>query len=126
MAELTAEAVREVFRACLVDPGTEDAIQVDGIVHKVMLSKPKLTECKEQIEALLAELPDQFQEGGGGGWSFLNACLDRHDVQWGEHVDMERLFMLGMGIDKVVCQLPRELWVALPGGVPYYMVKKPD
>jgi hypothetical protein len=73
---------------------------------------------------MLAELPDMFKESGGGGWSFLNACDDRHGNQWtGLHQRMEQLFQLGIGIDKVECQLPREVWPALPGGMPYYIVK---
>jgi hypothetical protein len=123
--QLTSTAVTEVFRACLVDPGTEDAIEVDGIVHKAMLSKPLLEENKGKIEAFLAELPSEFQEKGGGGMSFLNACNDKHGMQWGEHVNMEQLFMLGLGIERVKCLLPRDMWEVLPGGMPYYVVLEP-
>jgi hypothetical protein len=35
---------------------------------------------------------------------------------------MAQLFALGLGIGMVECQLPRELWDMLPGGVPYYVV----
>jgi hypothetical protein len=80
-----------------------------------------------EIRAMLAELPDQYRKSGGGGWSFLNACDDRHGTQWtGFHRTMEHLFMLGLAIGAVTLLMPRELWDALPGGMPYYMVDVDD
>ena len=73
---------------------------------------------------MLSELPDEFRVSGGGGWSFLQACNDRHGTQWtGFHQAMEELFMLGMAAGLVTELLPRDLWDALPGGMPYYAVK---
>ncbi len=73
-------------------------------------------------EFLLA-LPDSFQASGGGGMSFLNACMDRNGVQWGEHRDIEQLFCLGTALKLCSLCLPRDMWDALPGGMPYYVVK---
>lgn len=62
-------------------------------------------------------------KSSGGGWTFLNACHDRHGNLWtGFHRRMEELFMLGLAIGKVHCLFPRDLWDALPGGMPFYMV----
>ena len=71
---------------------------------------------------MLSDLPAEFHQEWGGGWSFLNACRTRSGKQW-THVEMEKLFVLGLGIEMVVCCLDREFWSSLPGGVPYYMVK---
>lgn len=53
------------------------------------------------------------------GSSFLNACVDRDGVQWGEHVNVDELVMLGQGIGKLKFCLPRERWDVFPGGMPY-------
>ena len=120
--ELTAENVWNIFAECLGgDPDT--SVIVDGITNRFGFLPNKLDEHRESIESMLAQLPDEFHENTGGGWSFLNSCNTRDGVQWGEHRNMEQLFALGMGIDKVECQLPRDMWAALPGGMPYYVVK---
>jgi len=55
--------------------------------------------------------------------SFLNACQDRNGNQWTDlHQRMEQLFVLGQAAGFVSCLLPRDMWAALPGGMPYYVV----
>jgi hypothetical protein len=56
--------------------------------------------------------------------SFLNACVDKHGNHWGEHPSVEQLLVLGVAIGKIEYCLPREYWRALPGGVPYFMIKQ--
>lgn len=120
---LDPQTVEVVFAICNSETGD---VHVEGIVESARFDKPALADHAEQIAALLLELPDEFMVSKGGGWSFLNACFDRHGEQWtGFHRTMDRLFMLGMGIGMVECQLPREMWDALPGCMPYYVVKDP-
>ena len=72
---------------------------------------------------MLSHLPTGFHKSGGGGWSFLQACQDDNDVQWtGEHRTMDMLFALGQALGYVALALPREMWAALPGGMPYFVV----
>ncbi len=98
-------------------------MRVTGIVNTALFSTARLARHRTTIGAMLAELPDEFHRDRGGGWSFLNACNDRHGEQWADlHATMEQLFMLGVATDQAECQLPRELWSALPGGMPYYCV----
>jgi len=52
----------------------------------------------------------------------LNACYTKAGEHWGEHVSMDRLFTLGQAAGYVKCCLPRELWPALPGSMPYYVI----
>ena len=119
--QLTPDAVDAVFNACQSDDGD---VEVDAIVATVKFDGAKLADYGESIVGLLMELPDEYRESVGGGWSFLNACMDRHGNQWtGLHMEMGKLFALGQGAGLVSCLVPRELWSALPGGVPYYMVK---
>jgi hypothetical protein len=120
--ELTPQVVEETFETCYSPTGE---VEVDGIRSLgVRFDKTLLADHAELIAFLLGELPDEFKASGGGGWSFLNACNDRHGRLWtGLHSTMDKLFMLGMGVGLVECQLPRDMWVVLPGGMPYYLVK---
>lgn len=121
MTRLEPQIVEETFDACL---DTNGDVVAEGVVLRARLSRDRLADHAEVIAALLGELPDEFKMAGGGGWSFLNACNDRHGELWtGMHTTMDKLFMLGTGLGMVVCQLPREMWPALPGGMPYYIVK---
>ena len=125
--ELTSKAVHEIIMDCLFDE-TEDrsnAIIVKGIVSGFGFNPVKLEKHKEEILALLDELPNDYKEGSGGGMTFLNACYDKHGNQWtGEHRTMEELFCLGIAVGAVTECLPRDMWEALPGGMPYYAIKK--
>jgi hypothetical protein len=63
------------------------------------------------------------EESGGGGWSFLNFCQDRHGTLWtGMHQTCEELIVLGIGLGMVKWCLPRGMWDALPGGMPYLVI----
>jgi hypothetical protein len=124
MAEqiLTADHVSKVFYECLSCSG-EDAKKVTGIVRHAFFSPPAIEAHKTEISEMLAELPDEFRTSGGGGWSFLQACTDRHGNLWtGLHKAMEELFMLGMAAGFVTELLSRDMWSALPGEMPYYAV----
>lgn len=123
---LDPERVKEVFTTCLFADGEDhaDRILAEGVVNTVGFHPRRIAEHKDEIEAMLKELPDEFWLSGGGGWTFLNACNDRHGNQWtGEHLRMEQLFQLGMAIGKVKSLMPRDMWSALPGGVPYYVIE---
>jgi len=124
--KLEAKKVSEIFLDCL--PETEDVnidelIVIEGIVAKFGFVPEKIKKHKEEIIVLLSELPEEFRKEKGGGWSFLNACVDKEGKQWtGEHQIMEQLFCLGMAIGKVKSIFPREVWSAMPGDMPYYMI----
>jgi hypothetical protein len=123
--KLTALNVNTIFQSCLFKDGEtiNDACVVEGVVSKVEFHPRRVNNHRVEIEALLLELPDAFRNSNGGGWSFLQACDDRHGNQWtGLHRDMEELFQLGMAIGKVKCLMSRPMWQALPGGMPYYVV----
>ncbi|MDP2665599.1 MAG: hypothetical protein Q8P23_03110 [bacterium] len=122
---LDPERVNAIFMDCLFKDGedTSKHIKAEGITKNVGFHPERLESHKTEIEAMLDELPDEFKKSGGGGWSFLNACNDKHGNQWtGFHQRMEQLFQLGIGISKVQYQMPREMWSVLPGGMPYLVV----
>lgn len=124
-AVLTAEKVEELFKLCLA-ASADEGIVVQGIVSTAAFRPDAIENHREKIGALLAELPEPFQQKGGGGWSFLNASFDKHGEQWtGFQRIMEHLFMLGLASGQVTELLTREEWSALPGQMPYYMVVAP-
>jgi hypothetical protein len=122
---LDSEKVYGIFKDCLFRDGedTTNHVLAEGIMSKVGFHPERLKLHEPEVIELLDELPEKFKEGSGGGWSFLNACMDKHDIQWGEQLNAEQLLLLGMALGKVQCQAPREMWSMLPGGVPYYVVK---
>ena len=125
MPTIDPQRVTDIFRDCLFNEGedTTEHVKAPGILHNVGFHPGRLEWNKTEIEAMLDELPDTFKKSGGGGMSFLNACVDRHGEQWtGLHLTVEQLFMLGVAVGKAELLLPRERWSMLPGGMPYYLV----
>jgi hypothetical protein len=122
--------VNTVFRDCLfreeeVKDGQPiiEPVKVEGIVNTFGLHPERVKGHTREIAAWLDQLPNPFQEKMGGGASFLNSCTDKHGEQWtGVHRTMEQLMCLGMAIGRVRFVLPRGMWGALPGGMPYFVV----
>lgn len=121
--KLTSQAVHDLAKKCANVGDDGDAVKVEGIVTNYLFSKSRLEENKDEVVALLNELPEQFRAATGGGWSFLMAAHDKHDNHWGEHPSMELLFALGIGLGKVNYLMPRSFWPAFPGGMPYLVIK---
>ena len=121
---LTSKLVEDLFYKCIIkeEEDTASAIIANGIMSNVEFSPERLENAKPQIAHFLDELPDSFKISGGKGNSFLNACEDKHGHLWGEHYSMEQLFQLGIAAGFAKCMLSKELWMALPGGMPYYVV----
>ena len=122
--KLTAENVWAVFRDCLFkdDEDTAQAVIAEGIMSKFGFHPERLAAHTGDIRSMLDCLSDDFQVSGGGGMSFLNACMTKDDNQWGEHQNMEQLLALGIAIGYARILLPRNMWSVLPGGVPYFSV----
>lgn len=97
-----------------------DAVFVDGISAKLGFHSGRLAEKREEIRGLLNEMSPEFHTKGGGGMTFLNLCNDKNGDQWtGFHRSMQLNIPLGMGVGMARYCLPRELWTALPGSMPY-------
>jgi hypothetical protein len=125
---LTSEAVHEIMKSVLFKDDElpdgkppENAIRVEGLVNRFAFHPERIAAAKPQIDALLLELPDDFRQSKGGGWTFLNAAQDRHGRLWGQHREMEALVCLGIAAGSASWML-KEMMSALPGGVPYFEV----
>jgi hypothetical protein len=122
---LNSERVEAIFMECLFQEGedTTGYISALGIRSDVGFHPQRLQSHRQEIEAMLDELPNEFKKSSGGGSSFLHACNDKHGNQWTDlHQRMEQLVQLGFGIGKVQYQLPRAMWSFLPGGMPYIVI----
>lgn len=124
---LTPQAVGRLWTACGATAWGPDAVEVTGIREKGLFSRTGVAARWTEVAGLLDQLPVEFRSrpaGGGGGWSFVNACYTRDDVLWtGDHAVMERLFMLGEAAGLVKPLFARELWPGLPGAMPYYVIE---
>lgn len=116
--ELTIQNVDNVVLDCLDRTLKDNTVVCKGIVKDYGFNKEKLELHYDDICSMLEQLPEQFKEGA----NFLEAYERKDGTPWGCHVRMEALFCLGMGIGKVECLLPRELWDKVSFGVPYYRV----
>lgn len=124
MKKLTAENVTQTMMNCLFHDGEDHTnfVKAEGITRNFGFHPDRLEESKQDIIDYLTQLPANFRKSGGGGWSFLQACMTEDGRHWGEHHNMEDLFALGCAIGKCHCLVPRDMWHILPGGVPYYVI----
>lgn len=129
---ISADRVEEILRDCLYRPDEmaegdevpEGTVIVEGIINTFGFHPQRLESHRGEVRDMLMNLPTQFRQSEDGGWSFLNACQDRNDVQWtGLHRTMDHLVVLGIGLSLADWSLPRDIWSALPGGMPYFVVK---
>lgn len=128
--KLTAENVRAVATDCLFTDAEypagvelpDGAVVVEGIVNKYGFHPARLEAHRADVAGMLGQLDDSFKSAGGGGMSFLNACVDRDGNHWAEHPTMGLLFGLGIGLGLARYTMPRDMWSVLPGSVPYITV----
>ncbi|MDH0373738.1 hypothetical protein N5J23_18125 [Comamonas aquatica] len=122
---LTATRVHEIFSDCMPREGEDESrlVRINVFKNYAICNVDRLNAHKDEIALMLQELPISFQANGGGGMSLGHAAMDKHGNQWArEHLDLETLFALGLGVSKVGLMFPPEKWKLLPGGMPYYVV----
>lgn len=120
---LEPEILERIFLDCLTNDKEHGLDSGVVVMHNFLFDKEKLELHRNKIDQLLSYLPKEFFKRTGGGWSFLMACNDKNGRQWtGMHLTMEKLFALGIGIGKVKHLVAQQMWFALPGGVPYFVI----
>jgi hypothetical protein len=124
----SASTIERLMAECLFEPNEpkEPYIEAVGVVHTFRFHPVRLAERLAAIREQLEGLPEEFQQRSpSGGGSFLNGCMDRFGIQWGEAYQVEALMCLGIASGFVRYCMPREYWGTLPGGVPYFLVLSP-
>lgn len=128
--ELKASEVSRIFIDCLFPenymelPMDTKCIMVEGITRTFGFKADKIEEHVSEIKALLDELQPEFHEEIGGGYTFMSMPFDKNGTQWGEQINAQELMVLGIAAGWAKYLMPRPLWVAFPGGVPYIMIPK--
>lgn len=125
---IASENVSKVFFNCYLKNKEEhenekNPIIVEGIVYKYSFNPIKIEENKDIIISFLQQISKSFYINVGEGDSFLNFCKDKNGELWTtSHEEMEQLMLLGMAIDKIEYCFPREIWISLPGNMPYLVI----
>jgi hypothetical protein len=112
---IDATTVRELTGSVLSPDGTI----VEGIVRNFGIDVPKLEKDRDLVRSWIAELPTEFLQEGGGGWSFLQLCATRDGELWGEQSTAESLYVLAAALGLAKFLMPRDMWKLFPGGMPY-------
>ena len=122
--KLTTENVESLFLDCLFRDGedTSNPAVAEVVMSKIGFNRERIESHKGEIGEMLMELSDDFHSDKGGGMSFLNACMTCDGEQWGEHRSIDQLLALGIASGQAKMLLPRAMWSALPGGMPYFVV----
>ena len=128
---IDSELVTATFKGCLfnddeVAAGINEFTEARGVLGHVGFHPNRLEEQRAQVQAWLAQLPDNFKDGLGGGWSFLQMCQTADGEHWtGLPKVCDELVMMGIGLN--LCSvIMREVAEALPGGVPYILIHSTD
>ncbi len=131
--KLNSDTVNRIFGECLLTSdeardntfvngntiNEEKVTLIQGVLSRFGLNKARLDANAADIAELLNELPSEFKDG----WTFLNMCTDKDGNNWTDlHQTMEQLVVLGIGVNKISYPFPKEMWKALPGGMPYIKV----
>lgn len=96
----------------------ERGVDVRGAMLRLFLDKEKLETHRADVVSWLNELDPKFKEG----WSLMQAVATKDGELWGEQRDADALFTLAQALGLAEPTMPRELWHALPGCMPYYTV----
>lgn len=131
--ENLSQQVHSLMMDCLFKPQEivdgkppENHILVDGILGQFALHPERTKNNKDKIKDILNQMPEAFHVGKGGGMSFLNLCETKDGEHWAEHSTMNSLVVLGIATEQAAYCIPREMWSALPGGMPYVMFLTED
>ena len=118
--------IHEIFLDCLFKEGEDHSqyISASGLTISVDFHPERIEKYSDEIHNILLNLPKEFQEDEGGGYTFLNMVLDKENNHCMEQSTAQELLLLSMGSGWADNLLPREVWSALPGGVPYIIVYK--
>jgi len=126
---ISSHRIEEIIKDCLYNANeivdgkpVMKPVVADGILRNFGFHPIRLESHREEVRAMLMELPPEFMRSKGGGMTFLNACMTKDGELWGQHENMEQLFVLGIGLKLATWCLPKDMWSSLPGGMPYVTV----
>ena len=120
-----SQSVEYIFLDCISknQQSNLDTVYIEGVYLKVKFDIDKLNHYNTDISEILENIHTNFKINIGGGWSFLNFCLDKNSEQWTDlHHIADKLLVLGLATKKISYLLPKEFWKEMPGGLPYIVI----
>lgn len=127
---INAEQVKNILRDCLFPEMPADDTKCIGIpsVTRVFALNPSKVELhRSEIFTILRELPLEFwdqKSGGKDGYTFMSLPFDRDGNQWGGQLRADELMALGLATGYMRYMFSKEMWMMLPGGVPYLIISE--
>lgn len=95
--KLTSENVEAIFKDCLAESDEKIRQIISGVRIKAGFNRDKVTANRDNILSMLSCLPKEFHAFKGGGWTFLNLCVDADGRQWTDfHQMCDMLVCLGI------------------------------
>ena len=121
---LNAQRLEEILVDCLFKDGepTDSAVTAQAVTLDLSFHPGRLANHKAEILDMLNELPADFHDEAGGGMSYMHAGKTKYGDQWAEHPTIDKLLVLGIATEQAQILLPRDLWHALPGQMPYFSI----
>lgn len=127
--QLTSNNIRTTIMAALFeahevsDHNNPPAhVPAHGVMLRVGFHPERLEAQRDNVKAMLAQLPEDFMHDKGGGASFLTMVTDNAGKVYGEQRDADALLTMAVALNLASFPLPRDVWKGLPGGVPYVVI----
>ena len=132
MGYLTADRVNATVRDVLFRPDelnskgqpiVDSVVMVDGFLEPWGFHAERLEDNRNTIKKLLMEIPDEFFDVGGGGWSCKNLCKNNKGEDWTDsELIIEALVYLGLATGYLEYCHPKSEWRKIAGS-PYVVCK---
>lgn len=137
MLTLSHDNIEKIFADCFFkqeelpenptkDNMPEGAITVEGTRGTLVFHGERTESHREEVKELLSQLDDNFMKEKGGGWSFLQMPFNKNGEQYGEQMTADMLYCVAAALGYAKFALPREMWLALPGSMPYIEIDLSD
>lgn len=127
--KLTANNIHTVMMDCLFTesevPDRHNPpphIPSTGVRLAVAFHPGRLEQHRDDVRAMLAQLPPAFMHDNGGGASMMDMVYDADGTLYGSQSNADELFMLAQALNLAAPTMPREYWGSLPGTMPYITV----
>ena len=126
MTPINPIRIHEIFMDCLFKNVSDDdmCISVYTLTGIFGFVPEKIEKYSHEIHSMLQELPIEFHEGSGGGYSFLQLPFTKDGNQWGEQPNANELMALSLATGHMQYLFGKTMWGMLPGSVPYIVIPK--
>jgi hypothetical protein len=101
--------VEEIFTDVQLRPGEsalKDGARLNGELFLPRMHKGRLESHREEVRAMLCDLPDKFLRPGKGDL-FIYACQDRSGKIWGDFDQVFWLLSVGIALEMVTFSFPK-------------------